>query len=121
MALLKDFSLTAQGSSAPEKNLIGFPLEEAVEEEDRDFKHSYAVFSYADGEFTEKGRIESESEYTNFDRGLYIGDHLFVFSQDEAVSVDIETMTETDRTEFETMNNIKKNEEPVRYGYDINE
>ncbi|MBQ5990446.1 MAG: beta-propeller domain-containing protein [Oscillospiraceae bacterium] len=105
----------------PEKNLIGFPLEEAVEEEDRDFKHSYAVFSYADGEFTEKGRIESESEYTNFDRGLYIGDHLFVFSQDEAVSVDIEAMTETDRTEFETMNNIKKNEEPVRYGYDINE
>ena len=105
----------------PEKNLIGFPLEEAVEEEDRDFKHSYAVFSYADGEFTEKGRIESESEYTNFDRGLYIGDHLFVFGQDEAVSVDIETMTETDRTEFETMNNIKKNEEPVRYGYDINE
>ena len=105
----------------PEKNLIGFPLEEAVEEEDRDFKHSYAVFSYADGEFTEKGKIESESEYTNFDRGLYIGDHLFVFGQDEAVSVDIETMTETDRTEFETMNNIKKNEEPVRYGYDINE
>jgi uncharacterized secreted protein with C-terminal beta-propeller domain len=105
-----------------EKNLIGFPLEETVEEEEwKDFKQSYVVFSYADGEFTEKGRIESESEYTNFERGLYIGDHLFVFSQDEAVSVDIETMTETDRTEFETMNNIKKNEEPVRYGYDINE
>ena len=104
---------------APDKNLIGFPLEES--DEDWNYKHSYALFSYADGEFTEKGRIESESEYTNFDRGLYIGDHLFVFSQDEAVSVDIETMTETDRTEFETMNNIKKNEEPVRYGYDINE
>ncbi|MBP0960568.1 MAG: beta-propeller domain-containing protein [Oscillospiraceae bacterium] len=104
---------------APDKNLIGFPLEES--DEDWNYKHSYALFSYADGEFTEKGRIESESEYTNFERGLYIGDHLFVFSQDEAVSVDIETMTETDRTEFETMNNIKKNEEPVRYGYDINE
>ncbi|MBP0978542.1 MAG: beta-propeller domain-containing protein [Oscillospiraceae bacterium] len=99
----------------PEKNLIGFPLEEY----DRDYtnsERSYLVFSYENGEFSEKGRIDSHSTYAGFDRGLYIGDHLYVFSHDEAVSADLETMTETDRTEFDTIDNRKKNEETALAG-----
>ena len=99
----------------PEKNLIGFPLEEY----DKDYTNSmrsYLVFSYENGQFTEKGRIDSHSTYAGFDRGLYIGDHLYVFSHDEAVSADLETMTETDRTEFDTPDNRKKNEETALAG-----
>ncbi|WP_044976769.1 beta-propeller domain-containing protein [Ruminococcus sp. HUN007] len=99
----------------PEKNLIGFPLEEY----DKDYTNSarsYLVFSYENGQFTEKGRIDSHSTYAGFDRGLYIGDHLYVFSHDEAVSTDLETMTETDRTEFDTPDNRKKNEETALAG-----
>ncbi len=99
----------------PEKNLIGFPLEE-YDSDYTDSARSYLVFSYEDGQFTEKGRIDSHSPYAVFDRGIYIGDHLYVFSQDEAVSADLETMTETDRTEFDTIDNRKKNEETVLAG-----
>ncbi len=99
----------------PEKNLIGFPLEE-YDKDYTDSARSYLVFSYENGQFTEKGRIDSHSTYAGFDRGLYIGDHLYVFSQDEAVSADLETMTETDRTEFDTIDNRKKNEETALAG-----
>jgi hypothetical protein len=99
----------------PEKNLIGFPLEE-YDSDYTDSARSYLVFSYENGQFTEKGRIDSHSTYAGFDRGLYIGDHLYVFSHDEAVSADLETMTETDRTEFDTPDNRKKNEETALAG-----
>ena len=99
----------------PEKNIIGFPLEE-YDKDYTDSARSYLVFSYENGQFTEKGRIDSHSTYAGFDRGLYIGDHLYVFSHDEAVSADLETMTETDRTEFDTIDNRKKNEETALAG-----
>ena len=91
---------------SPEKNLIGFPLTERQWSYgfETGRRRCYIVFEYKDGQFMEKGQIRSSDEY-DFERGIYIGDYLCVFSVDEAVSVNIENMNETDRIKLVSADN----------------
>lgn len=90
---------------APEKNLIGVPVEinDWSDNENYQMKYSYMFFEYENGEFIFRGEIESyfDSEYLNrFDRAVYIGDYVYVLSPHRFVSADIETLTIKSETEF---------------------
>ncbi|HBN10395.1 MAG TPA: hypothetical protein DD392_00175 [Ruminococcus sp.] len=88
-----------------DRNIIGFPV--MYSEYGGKFVYSYNIFSYNDGEFSEKGVLytSDESEYYNngydFRRGIYIGDYIYAISDREIVSADINSMNETDRISLE--------------------
>lgn len=80
----------------PEKNIIGF----AVNEYNADYntKFSYKIFRYENNEFKEVAslplRIYNSFQYL---RGLYIGDYLYIYSQNEFVnSYDMNTLSQVD-------------------------
>lgn len=83
---------------APEKNLIGVPVESANE-----MTSCYKFFSYDDGEFIYKGEITSDSDtevWNTFNRAVYIGGYVYAVSGDQFSSADIETLTVTDTVYF---------------------
>ena len=90
-----------------ERNIIGFPVMDSDNGYESGFVYSYNIFSYNDGEFSEKGVLyaSDDSEYYNsrygFRRGIYIGDYIYAISDNEAVSADINSMNETDRISLE--------------------
>ena len=108
---------------SPEKNIIGFPVndysgyykepENVYFDDIEDYSTSengyqlnplftYRIFSYENGEFTERKVVQSSSDgYTGFERGIYIGDYICIFSQHEGVSVDMNTLEEKDRVIFD--------------------
>ncbi len=90
---------------APEKNLIGFPVDMEYYENDKWYDESkYLFFSYDNGEFTLRGELSSgkSTEYGkgNLNRAVYIGDYVYALSADKFISADIETMTVKDTLEF---------------------
>jgi len=98
---------------APEKNLIGVPInifEEDPSDEIYDPTNTtkYEFFSFEDGSFVHKGEISdtfSDVDTTGFfeyNRALYIGDYVYVLSDKKFVSADIETLEITDELTFET-------------------
>lgn len=94
---------------APEKNLIGIPLQYYTyqwvgDDYDNGYYDSedwceYAFLSYEDGQFTYKGSVKSEYA-SNSDRAVYIGDYVYVLSGSEFVAADINSLEETDRINF---------------------
>lgn len=88
-----------------DRNIIGFPVMDNGY--GGELACSYNIFSYNDGEFSEKGVLyaSDDSEYYNsrygFRRGIYIGDYIYAISDNEAVSADINSMNETDRISLE--------------------
>lgn len=108
---------------SPEKNIIGFPVndysgyykepENVYFDDIEDYSTSengyqlnplftYRIFSYENGEFTERKVVQSSSDgYTGFERGIYIDDYICIFSQHEGVSVDMNTLEEKDRVIFD--------------------
>ena len=97
---------------APEKNLIGVPIEMTTENyDDNDgwsssISSQYVFFSFEDGKFVEKGDI-SESwnstddelyfyNKTGFDRAIYIGDYVYALSNTKFVAASIDTLEVTD-------------------------
>lgn len=108
---------------SPEKNIIGFPVndysgyykepENVYFDDIEDYSTSengyqlnllftYRIFSYENGEFTERKVVQSSGDgYTGFERGIYIGDYICIFSQHEGVSVDMNTLEEKDRVIFD--------------------
>lgn len=90
---------------APEKNLVGFPVDMEYYENDTWYDESkYMFFSYDNGEFTLKGELSTgqSTEYGkgNLNRALYIGDYVYALSANKFISADIETMTVKDTLEF---------------------
>ena len=99
---------------APEKNLIGFPL--YVESYPYyysdlwDYKtmfsaYGYCFFSYEDGKFEFKNFLADTQKddyyyYKCYDRALYIGDYVYIISNDKMMSADIDTCTKVDEIEF---------------------
>ncbi len=96
---------------APEKNLIGVPVNVGGYTEDEygqwDYYDSskYMFFEYTDGEFILKGEIKSDSSrfkrMGTLNRAIYIGGYVYVLSDCEFISADIETMTVRDSVAFE--------------------
>lgn len=86
-----------------DKNIIGFPVVDF--NNGGEIIYSYHVFTYNDGEFSEKGVVYSSgsgyynSEY-DFRRGIYIGDYIYVVSDSEIVCADINGMNEIDRMDI---------------------
>lgn len=94
---------------APEKNIIGIPINEwGVNEwgENTGDISKYVFFEYTDGEFVQKGEIAKTIDYSNkydvsyYDRAIYIGDYVYVVSTNKFVSADIDTITVTDEVNF---------------------
>ncbi|WP_295069923.1 beta-propeller domain-containing protein [Ruminococcus sp.] len=101
---------------APEKNLIGVPIEMSIEDynEDYGWKASmvsqYVFFSFEDGKFVEKGDISENWNYdddepyiynkTGFDRAIYIGDYVYALSNSKFVAAAIDTLEVTDELVF---------------------
>ena len=92
---------------APEKNLIGFPIErEFYTDTGWGREYSYLFFSYEDGEFIQRGGVtvqrEDDDWYSDLDpdRALYIGDYLYIMSGDRFYAADIETFSITDEIGF---------------------
>lgn len=88
----------------PEKNIIGFPAYGSFYADyDVEYKMSYYIYSYENGEFVQKveiiedeyGNDESEyyEQYEYYDmRGMYIGDYIYVVSTGGEIKVlDINT------------------------------
>ena len=98
---------------APEKNLIAYPIVIGN-------KSSYLFFSYENGEFTLRGSLSNDTErsYAHYlDRAIYIGDYVYVLSDGNIISADMDTFTETDRLVM-TGNEVTHEEadpEPVYY------
>ena len=102
---------------APEKNLIGFPVEAEIyydydEFDDYDvdwenrweYKNMYMFFSYEDGQFIEKGVINVDNPDYNdaftLDRAMYIGDYVYILSGARFIAADIDTISVTDELNF---------------------
>ena len=98
---------------APEKNLIGIPVN-IYEWSNDDYNYSssdiskYMFFSYENGEFIPKGEISETISYedkynifSQYDRAIYIGDYVYVVSANKFISADIETITITDEVNFD--------------------
>lgn len=86
---------------APEKNLIGFPVECEVEVNGNwKYENKFMFFSYEDGQFVEKGTIEAENNdyYDQFmvNRAMYIGDYVYVLSGARFIAADINDISITD-------------------------
>lgn len=86
-----------------DKNIIGFPVADFNNGEE--IIYSYHVFTYNDGEFSEKGVLyASGSGYydTGYDfrRGIYIGNYIYVVSNSEIICADINSMNEIDRMDI---------------------
>lgn len=92
---------------APEKNLIAFPI--CV-----NMVSSYLFFSYENGEFILNGSLSNDYEADEglLFRALYIGNYLYVFSNNNAISADMDTFTETDRISFGDDGAIHKAADP---------
>lgn len=97
---------------APEKNLIGIPVSVYEWNYDDNYSSSdtskYMFFSYENGEFVPKGEIAKIIDYFNdsydssfYDRTVYIGNYVYVLSENKFVSADIETITVTDEVNFD--------------------
>lgn len=96
---------------APEKNLIGFPIDAEAVYYSKDYTEffekksssstGYYFFSYEDGEFKFKNYLNETTNYNYgyncFNRALYIGDYVYIVSDNELISADIDTCTMTDK------------------------
>lgn len=72
------------------KNIIGFPVI-------TDAYNYYYLFKYEDGKFKQIGSINnSNDKNTYFERAVYIGEYIYIFSSKNAVSVSINDMTKID-------------------------
>ena len=87
---------------APNKNIIGVPIHKSDYSSDYGYSDitEYMFFSYKDGEFKLKGEIGTDDSSYNFNRAMYIGNYVYILSEKTFISADIETLTETDRVEF---------------------
>lgn len=90
---------------APEKNLIGVPVWcENYIDDGSQATGNYIFFSYKDGRFVHKGTVTAQGDSfktgSMLNRALYIGDYVYVLSEDIFISADIETITECDSVEF---------------------
>lgn len=88
-----------------DRNLIGFPVTDynpSYQNEGYPINY-YKIFSYENGEFIEKASISAiYSDFGNqFLRGVYIGNYMYILSDNEAVSVDLNSFEEVSRTEFD--------------------
>lgn len=90
---------------APEKNLIGVPVNK-IEESDKRGNYTencgYMFFSFNDGKFELIGEI-SKKMYTEnykmseaFDRAVYIDDYIYILSGSDFVSADVNTLESND-------------------------
>lgn len=83
-----------------DKNIIGFPVSDYNYNYDENDNYSnsyseyYVFLKYENGKFSELGRIkDSENNIDNmcqFTRALFIGDYLYAFSHDKAISCKID-------------------------------
>lgn len=95
---------------APEKNLIGVPVEREFWEEneygdgDYRFESGYMFFSFEDGGFVYKGEITGDvagyNENDIFYRSVYVGDYVYILCGNKFVAANIETMEVTDEVIF---------------------
>ncbi len=73
-----------------EKNIIGFPVI-------TDAYSYYFMFKYENGEFKQIGYINnSNTSNLYFNRAVYIGEYVYMFSSESAVSASINDMTKVD-------------------------
>lgn len=79
----------------PEKNLICYPVYANAQS-------MYYFLSYENGGFIERGCLVNDTNYyyKRLDRAVYIGNYVYVFSDQNAISADLDTFTETDRISF---------------------
>ena len=92
----------------PRKNIIAFPYMEEISYEDysREYNEYYKFFSFEDGKFVEKGTVcgnydKDTYSYSGSDtRAIYIGDYVYVTSDNGIISADIETITVKDGLVF---------------------
>ncbi len=112
------YSLAAQDRKAllidSDKNIIGFPVSEYSYNynENYDYSYNYSEYyvflKYENGKFSELGRItDSENNTENmrqfsFTRALFIGDYLYAFSSEKAISC------KTDNFDLQTTLTLEK-------------
>lgn len=89
----------------PEKNLICYPVYANAQS-------MYYFLSYENGEFIERGCLVNDTDYFYkcLDRAVYIGNYVYVFSNQNAISADLDSFTETDRISFYDENNTDPSE-----------
>ena len=89
-----------------DRNLIGFPVTD-YNSYYQNYEYpinSYKIFSYENGEFIEKVSISATETYdfgNGFLRGVYIGNYMYILSNYEAVSVDLNSFEEVSRIKFD--------------------
>ncbi len=81
-----------------ERNIIGFPIYK-YNYNNRENEFLYYLVKYENGEFVEVGSISANGNNHNysFQRGIYIGDYLLIFSNYEAISAELDTMNVIDK------------------------
>lgn len=74
-----------------EKNIIGFPAERSWYDKNYEYtmKDYYLLFSYKNGKFQQLCKIQLKEESTEDTRGLYIGNYLYIVSQEEMQVVNL--------------------------------
>ncbi len=85
------------------KNIIGFPLNDYnynYENNEQTSKSYYVFLEYNNGQFSEKGRVEFEDGNNNALRAIYIGDYLYAFSYNQAISVNINDFSQIQSINF---------------------
>lgn len=90
---------------APEKNLIGVPMDMTNYGDIAETVTKYEFFSFEDGHFVPKGEISEEfydswSSGFSYNRSLYIGDYVYTLSAKKFVAADINTLEITDEIIF---------------------
>lgn len=89
---------------APEKNLIGVPIEVDSYTSDYSWTTQYVFLGFENGEFTVKGDISVEgndwTDYSLFERAIYIDDYVYALSDKKFIAADINTLEITDELDF---------------------
>ena len=96
---------------APEKNIIGFPVEidrycyDEVEEYHNQNEYKFVFYSYNDGKFEKIGEINAEDEEGTYidnvyNRAVYIGNYVYVTSGKSFASLDMNDFSVVDTVDF---------------------
>ncbi len=98
---------------APEKNLIGVPINKETYSYDNDYNaeysavYQYVFFRFEDGKFVEIGDISTPvngwddyNTISRYNRALYIGDYVYTLSSNKFIAAEISTLEITDELVF---------------------
>ena len=94
----------------PKKNIIAYPVEETIYNSvyKTQYRLRYRFLRFEDGKFKEIGTLYNDTNnndddayyYSRDERAIYIGDYVYIISDNGITSADIDTITTKDKVTF---------------------